>query len=187
MERPPQNIRQSTSRFWLPPGTKFVCEWTMASHHALPSSTFKVLEERNQWTKVHELVHISWAGAGTQSYFLWTSNKNTSYRFPDLIEERNQIYFCERERELDHFFRELPISWLIYISKFEITNINRSFVIHSVKGSSASICSLESIASYISKILLSFKLPTWPIVNKDIGSWRDEKFCSLIMKRTCNC
>ena len=29
----------------------------------------KVLEERNQWTQVHELVHILWAGAGTQSHF----------------------------------------------------------------------------------------------------------------------
>ena len=29
----------------------------------------KVLEERDQWTQVHELVHISWAGAGTQSHF----------------------------------------------------------------------------------------------------------------------
>ena len=75
-------------------------------------STNKVLEERNQWTKVHELVHISWAGTGTQSHFWWTSNKNTSYRFHDLIEERNQISFCERERELNHFFRELPIPWI---------------------------------------------------------------------------
>ena len=30
---------------------------------------YKVLEERDQWTQVHELVHISWAGAGTQSHF----------------------------------------------------------------------------------------------------------------------
>ena len=33
------------------------------------SDICKVLEERDQWTQVHELVHISWAGAGTQSHF----------------------------------------------------------------------------------------------------------------------
>ena len=32
-------------------------------------------------------------------------------RFRDLIWERNHFFPCERERELNHFFRELPIPW----------------------------------------------------------------------------
>ena len=41
--------------------------WNRAANHIWEQS--KVLEERDQWTQVHELVHISWAGAGTQSHF----------------------------------------------------------------------------------------------------------------------
>ena len=36
-------------------------------------------------------------------------------RFHDLIGERNHFFLRERERELNHFFRELPIPWLLLI------------------------------------------------------------------------
>ena len=32
-------------------------------------------------------------------------------RFHDLIGERNHFFLRERERELNHFLRELPIPW----------------------------------------------------------------------------
>ena len=37
-------------------------------------------------------------------------------RFHDLIGERNHFFLRERERELNHFLRELPIPWTNHIA-----------------------------------------------------------------------
>ena len=57
----------SVSHVVLSEFTTSECTFREITHFYL--ILLKVLEERDQWTQVHELVHISWAGAGTQSHF----------------------------------------------------------------------------------------------------------------------